>query len=140
MLKSMTGFGRGEYLDAEHRFVVEIKAVNHRFNEIVIRMPKQLGSLEDKIRRTVANTLARGRIDIFVTVDKYTTDTRLVRVDKELAIAYYNALRELSELLAISVTDNVYQLAKFPDILKVEEQAEDVEKYDWIWPWGISRC
>lgn len=131
MLKSMTGFGRGENFDAEHRFVVEIKAVNHRYNEIVIRMPKQLGSLEDKIRRTVANTLARGRIDIFITVDKYAAQKRLVRVDKELAIAYYNALRELSELLAISVTDNVYQLAKFPDILQVEEQAEDVAA---LWP------
>ncbi|MDR3564862.1 MAG: YicC family protein [Negativicutes bacterium] len=126
MLKSMTGFGRGEFLDAEHRFIVEIKAVNHRYNEIVIRMPKNLGSLEDKIRRSVANTLVRGRIDIFITVDEYGQRGRAVRVDKELAIAYHKALKELGDLFSLNAGDNIYHIARYPDVLKVEEVADDV--------------
>lgn len=131
MLKSMTGFGRGEYLDEAHRFIVEIKAVNHRFNEIVVRMPKNLGSLEDKIRRIVSNTLSRGRIDIFITFDEYSQKKRSVRVDKELAIAYHNSLKELADLFAVSIREDIFQIAKYPDVIKVEEQTEDV---DALWP------
>ena len=126
MLKSMTGFGRGEYLDSEHRLIVEIKAVNHRYNEIVIRMPKNLGSLEDKIRRTISNTLVRGRIDVFITMDEYGEKKRAIRVDKELAIAYHKALRELAELFSTSINENIDRIAKYPDVIKVEEVTEDV--------------
>lgn len=127
MLKSMTGFGRGEFMDAEHRLVVEVKAVNHRYNEIVIRMPKNLGSLEDKIRKTVAATLQRGRIDVFVTVDEYGEKNRGVRVDKELAIAYHKALKELGELLGAPAGDSAHQISRYPDVLRVEEVSTDVE-------------
>jgi len=126
VLKSMTGFGRGEYLDAEHRFIVEIKAVNNRYNEIVIRMPKMLASLEDKIRRMVANVLARGRIDVYITVDDFGQKKRTVRVDKELAMAYHKAMKELRELLELPAAESVSQIARYPDVLKVEEVADDI--------------
>ena len=127
MLKSMTGFGRGEYLDNGHRFIVEIKAVNHRYNEIVIRMPKNLGSLEDKIRRSVSNTLIRGRIDIYITLDEFGEKKRAVRVDNELAMAYHESLRTLAELFSTSsIQDHLDQIAKYPDVIKVEEVTEDV--------------
>jgi len=118
-------------MDAGHRFIVEIKAVNHRYNEIVIRMPKNLGSLEDKIRRSVANTLVRGRIDIFITADEYGQRTRAVRVDKELAIAYHKALKELGDLFAVPASENIYHIARYPDVIKVEEVAEDISL---LWP------
>jgi len=125
VLKSMTGFGRGEYLDKEHRFIVEIKAVNHRYNEIVVRMPKNLGSLEDKIRRSVSNTLVRGRIDIFITMEEYGEKKRKVRVDKELAIAYHESLRELADLFSTPIKEDVYYIAKYPDVIRAEEVNED---------------
>ncbi|HMM20456.1 MAG TPA: YicC family protein [Selenomonadales bacterium] len=131
MLKSMTGFGRGEYLDAGHRFTVEIKAVNHRYNEIVIRMPKNLGPLEDRIRKAVSGTLVRGRIDVFITVDEYSERSRTVRVDKELAIAYHKALKELGDLFSVTPGENVHHIARYPDVLRVEEVAESVEM---LWP------
>jgi uncharacterized protein (TIGR00255 family) len=127
----MTGFGRGEFQDNEHRLIVEIKAVNHRYNEIVIRMPKNLGALEDKIRRSVSNVLVRGRIDIFITMDEYGQKKRAVRIDKELAIAYNKALKDLDELFSTGVSDNIYQIAKFPDVIKAEEVTEDVIV---LWP------
>lgn len=131
MIKSMTGFGRGEFIDHEHRFIVEIKAVNHRYNEIVIRMPKNLGPLEDKIRRNVSNTLARGRIDVFITMDEYGQKRRSVRVDKELAIAYHKALGDLAELFSTSINENIYNIAKYPDVIRAEEVTEDALA---LWP------
>jgi len=127
----MTGFGRGEFIDSNHRIIVEIKAVNHRYNEIVIRMPKTLGSLEDKIRRTIASTILRGRIDAFITIDEYGDKKKAVRVDKELAMAYHNAMRELADLLKVPAADNIYHLSKYPEVFKVEEVSEDLEQ---LWP------
>lgn len=127
----MTGFGRGEVLDQDHRLIVEIKAVNHRYNEIVIRMPKNLASLEDKIRRQIAARLVRGRIDVFITVEEYGQARREVRVDKELAIAYDKAIRELADLLHMTPSESVAQITRYPDVLKVEEIREDVSL---LWP------
>lgn len=132
MLKSMTGFGRGEFHDQSHRLIVEIKAVNHRYNEIVVRMPKNLASLEDKIRRSIAATLVRGRIDVYITLDEFAQKNRAVRVDKELAIAYHSAMRDLADVLGMPAGDNLLlHIAKYPDVLKVEELAEDVLQ---LWP------
>ncbi|MDU4961461.1 MAG: YicC/YloC family endoribonuclease [Sporomusaceae bacterium] len=124
----MTGFGRGEFMDNHHRFTVEIKAVNHRYNEIVIRMPKNLNVLEDKIRRRVAGALSRGRIDIYITLDEYGEKKRCLRVDKELAIAYHKALRELAGFLELPADISVRQIAAYPDVLKTEDVVEDAEQ------------
>ena len=131
MLKSMTGFGRGEIMATGHRFVVEIKAVNHRYNEIVIRMPKQLNSMEEKIRRMVAKTLSRGRIDIYVTLEDYAEKKRQITVDQELALAYQAALQTLNIVLARSLDENMQRIVSYPDVLRTTEIAEDVEL---LWP------
>ena len=127
----MTGFGRGEFMDNHHRFIVEIKAVNHRYNEIVIRMPKNLNSLEDRIRRRVADALARGRIDVYVSMDEYGEKKHSLRVDKELAIAYHKALRDLAEILQVPTEISLRQIISYPDIIKSEEVVEDAQ---CLWP------
>ena len=65
MLRSMTGFGRGEYSDGERRFIVEIKTVNHRYIDINVRMPR-FDSLEEKIHKLVKKHITR-KVDIFIT-------------------------------------------------------------------------
>ena len=71
MVKSMTGFGRGCYEEENFSVTVEIKSVNHRYNETAIRLPHFLNPLEDKIRKTILASVSRGRIDVFVTA-RYT--------------------------------------------------------------------
>ena len=132
MFKSMTGFGRGEYLDRDHRFTVEIRAVNHRYNDIVLRIPKTLGGLEDRTRKSIAGTLARGRIDVVVTSDDYLERHRNIRVDKGLAGGYYQAVKDVAEACGLSMEHvSPYDIAKFPDVLKIEETVEDL---DSLWP------
>ena len=132
MFKSMTGFGRGEYLDSDHRFIVEIRAVNHRFNDIVLRIPKHLGALEDRVRKSIAGTLARGRIDVVVTADDCMERRRTIRVDKGLASGYFQAVKDVADACSLDIKAvSAYDIAKFPDVLKVEEIAEDLET---LWP------
>ena len=131
MLKSMTGFGRGEYKDNSHHITVEMRAVNHRYTEVVFRMPRTLCSLEDRARRLILSAVSRGRLDVTVTVEEFGEQKRTVKVDRELALAYYNALKELKELFQTQENISVSLLAKYPDVIKVEEVADDLEK---IWP------
>lgn len=132
MLKSMTGFGRGEFTDTSHTFIVEIKAVNHRYNDVVIRMPRVLNSLEDKIRRNILGKLSRGRMDVFITMDDYTADKSNVQVDKQLALSYGRAFEELSRLLMFdpSERERFAYVLKSPDVVTQKDMRADA---DCLW-------
>ena len=133
-LKSMTGFGRGEYRADGLDLVVEIKAVNHRYNETVVRMPRVLNVLEDRMRRLIAGEVNRGRIDLFITLEDRRPGLKTVSVDKELAIAYHNALRELAtivgaDLAKISVEEQFSCLLRYPELLASTQMEGDAESY-----------
>ncbi len=133
-LKSMTGFGRGEYRADGLDIVVEIKAVNHRYNETVVRMPRVLNALEDRIRRHVADEISRGRVDLFITLEDRRPGLKTVSVDKELAFAYHNALRELAavaglDLDAMSSKEQFIQLLRYPELLSTTQLEGDAEGY-----------
>ena len=122
----MTGFGRGVYSDEEVKFVVEIKTVNHRYNDIFIKMPKTLNQLEDKIRTTITSKIHRGRVDISISMELFNNSNKKVNVDKKLAIAYDNVLRELAVALEIPYTTALLEIAKQPDILVITEDEADI--------------
>lgn len=131
MLKSMTGYGRGEHEDGSKSFSVEMRSVNHRFCEVVIKLPKYYAALEDRIRKLVQERVARGRVDVFVTIDDFGSGNKSIRVDKDLAMAYYNALKELGETLGISENVEIMEIARFPDVISLEEIQDDLEQ---LWP------
>ena len=122
----MTGFGRGVYSDEEVKFVVEIKTVNHRYNDIFIKMPKTLNQLEDKIRTTITSKIHRGRVDISISMELFNNSNKKVNVDKKLAIAYDNVLRELAVALEIPYTTALLEIAKQPDVLVIREDEADI--------------
>lgn len=130
MVRSMTGFGRGESSGEFGRIVVEMKAVNHRFSEIVFRMPRQFSSLEDPARKLIAARVSRGRVDVFVSYEA-SAQARGVKVDKELAMAYYNALMALGKEIGSKSELSLDTLAKLPDVLQVEEGEVTAEQ---LWP------
>jgi len=130
MVRSMTGFGRGEVTGEFGRIVVEMKAVNHRFSEVVFRMPRQFSALEEQARKLVQNRVSRGRVDVFVSWEA-AAKARGVKVDKELAIAYYNALKELAGEIGSKSELSLDTLARLPDVLTVEEGQVTAED---LWP------
>ena len=127
MVKSMTGYGRGEAVSDSHRITVEAKSVNHRFLEIVVRMPKQLLPLEEKIKGLVQEKVTRGRVDIFISLEENGEKKRLVKVDKGLGLAYYNALRELADDWGIPEKFDLVQMASLPGLLSLENEEDDLE-------------
>ncbi|HWI65909.1 MAG TPA: YicC/YloC family endoribonuclease [Symbiobacteriaceae bacterium] len=129
-VRSMTGFGRGEAGGDLGRIVVEMKAVNHRFSEVVFRMPRQFNALEEPARKLVQARVSRGRVDVFVSWTA-AAKARGVQVDKELAIAYYNALTELGGEIGSKTELSLDTLARLPDVLKVEDSEVTA---DDLWP------
>lgn len=132
----MTGFGRGEYEDEAFSFVIEMKTVNHRYNEVAIRLPRFLNAVEDKIRKTILKTVSRGRVDVFITASYVNSENCQIKVDKGLALAYHNALQEVSAAVGFEEAKLLEQaeimyLSRCPDVISAQEGYFDVEV---LWP------
>ena len=132
MVNSMTGFGRGEQLGLGYHFSIEIKSVNHRYQEIMVKIPRNFNLLEERIRKIIQEKTQRGRIEVYVNVKETEEKERFVKVDKELALSYDKSLKELANLLDTTYTTDVYSLVSLPEILSVEEQETDIEA---VWPY-----
>ena len=129
MIKSMTGFGRGEASQDNVTFSVDIKTVNHRYSDISIRLPRMVSPLEEKIREYIGSKLNRGKIDIYINYDSFGQDTK-VKLDTNLAAAYVDSLDILKQQFGIKDDISLSLLTKFPDILKLETEEKDL---DFLW-------
>lgn len=131
MTNSMTGFGRAETSGLGYSFAVEMKSVNHRFLEIVVKLPRYLNSLEENVRKLIQDQLGRGRIEVYINTKETEEKKRLVKVDKELTLSYDNSLKELAQLLNSTYIPDIYRLASLPEVLSVAEEEADAAA---LWP------
>ncbi len=127
MAKSMTGFGRGEIKGLGYSFSLEMKSVNHRYLEILVKTPRNFSVFEDRIRKVIQNTIQRGRLEVYINVKETEEKKRMVKLDKELALSYDNSLKELAQVLDSGYKTDIYRLASLPDVMIVEEEEVDIE-------------
>lgn len=127
MIKSMTGFGRYENDTKERKIIIEMKAVNHRYLELSIRMPKKLNFFEAGIRNTLKQYVSRGKVDMFITYEDYTEGKTCVKYNEEIAGEYYNYIVKMSEAFHMPNDIKLSELARFPDVFSLEEQSIDEE-------------
>ena len=114
MIKSMTGFGRAEYSDEKRRITVEIKAVNHRYLDCSIKMPKKLSFFEASIRTLLKDYIQRGKVDVFITYEDYTENNLNLKYNRDMARAYYSYLKEMAEEFGIENDVRVSTLSRYP--------------------------
>ena len=127
MLKSMTGYGRREEIADGKKILCEIKSVNHRYTDYNIKVPRHYGFLEERIRNLVSEYIKRGKIDIYVSIENFAEADKEITVNTELAKSYYNALKELSEILDLKDDISAVGLSKYPDIFTLKQKEEDEE-------------
>ncbi len=130
LIKSMTGFGRGEVNDGIRNFTVEIKSVNHRYNDTLVKMPRHIGYLEESIKKQIRNVVSRGRVEVYINLEYISEGEVEVNVDLPLAKSYKNAIDLLCEEIGLKNDISVELFAKFPDILKTKKREEDEDE---IW-------
>ncbi|NLM21327.1 MAG: YicC family protein [Peptococcaceae bacterium] len=131
MLNSMTGFGRGEAKGLGYHFSVEMKSVNYRFQETIVKMPRTFLSFEDTIRKIIQEKVKRGRIEVYVNLKETEERKRMVKVDKDLTLKYDISLKELAQSLNTTYHTNIFRLVNLPEVLSVEE--EEIEA-KILWP------
>lgn len=125
MIKSMTGFGRGKYENEGRIYTVDIKSVNHKYTDISVRLPRFLNSEEDKIRKRISSAISRGKVDVLVTFENYSSKGTNIRINKELAKEYIRELKSLAEETELNFNVDVIDISKFPEILKIEDDQDE---------------
>lgn len=130
MIRSMTGFGRGESNDETKNFTTEIKSINHRYNDIIVKIPKHISYLEEKIKKLTRSYVSRGRIEIYIGLEYIGESDIDVKVNLPLAKSYNNALLEIANALGIEQKVDIDLVSRFPDILTTEKKKEDEQQ---IW-------
>jgi len=123
MIKSMTGYGKGEVPYAGGKVVVEIRCVNHRYGEISVKLPRQLLRFESEIKKRVAQQLLRGKIDIFIQVEG-AGGAGAPALNLQLAIGYYKALNSIREALGIGEPITVSMIAAQKDVITLATEGE----------------
>ena len=130
MLKSMTGFGRCEIVQIDRKITVEMKAVNHRYCDISIKMPKKLSFFEAGIRNVLKHFIGRGKIDVYITYEDYTENNVCVKYNSDLAREYLSNLEKMRDQFNLEFDIRVSALSRYPEVLTLEEQTID-EKELW---------
>lgn len=125
MIKSMTGFGRATYEVDGRTYTVEIKSVNHKYNDINIRLPRFLNSIEDELRKQIQANISRGKIDVFINFDNYSDKGYNIKINRNLAKEYLTELKSLADETGIPFELSVIDVSKLPDILKMEEDGDE---------------
>ena len=130
MMKSMTGFGRGEYQGDGMHVEVEVKSFNHRYCDVFPHLPRRLNSLEGQLRNLVKQRVSRGRIEITVQSDLASLADQKLELDLNLARDLHLALKTLQENLALPGEIRLETMANFKEIFSRKEVEMDVEK-EW---------
>ncbi|MFL0247007.1 YicC/YloC family endoribonuclease [Candidatus Clostridium stratigraminis] len=127
MARSMTGFGRGTKDMEGKSFSIEMKSVNHRYLDINIKLPRNLISLEERIRKVVSQNLNRGKVDIFITQNTYSTNDVIANFNQSLADSYVKCLQEIKERYNVRDDISVSLVARFPDVITLNQKEDDLE-------------
>lgn len=128
MVKSMTGFGRCEIEQDNRKFTVEMKAVNHRYLDLNIKMPKKLNFFEAAIRNLMKDYIQRGKVDIFITFEDYTEENVNIKYNHDIAAEYLGFLRQMKEDFGLEDDIRVSTLSRYPEVFTMEEQGIDEAK------------
>lgn len=123
----MTGFGRSEMINEDRKIVVEIKAVNHRYCDMNVKLPKKLNYFETTIRNFLKDYIQRGKVDVFIVYEDYTKSNVCVKYNKEIAAEYVAHLNSMVDDFGLVSDLKPSVIGRFPEVFSLEEKAEDEE-------------
>lgn len=132
MLKSMTGFGRGEMADDRMKITVEMKSVNHRYLDLGIKMPKRLNAYEATVRNILKEYIQRGKVDVFVSYEEFADSGISLKYNQALAREYMNICRQMQQEFDLRQDASVSMLAKFPEVITMEQVSENDETVETL--------
>ncbi len=133
MLTGMTGFGQGVFEDSKCKISIQIQSVNRKFCEIVINLPRELASLENRINREISKRVQRGYITVSVTVESYETPAPQIFFNRPLIRKYIEGLRLLGREFKVDPSIDLNQILKLPDAVLIRAHSRALPP-NRVWP------
>ena len=128
MIRSMTGYGRAEKIIDGREITVELRAVNNRYLDLNVKLPRVYGFAEDAVKSLVKANVNRGKLDMFITVN-VTEDTSVkIALNKPVLEGYLAALKSIASDYGVRDDISVTALSRMPDVFVIEKQEEDEQK------------
>lgn len=128
MIKSMTGYGRGQGTFSGGEITVEIKSVNNRYLDCGVKLPRVYSYVEDSVKALVQKHISRGKVDVFITINSSGADNVKITLNRPVVEGYLGALREMAQEYQIREDISVSLLSRFNDVFLVEKQEEDEDE------------
>jgi uncharacterized protein (TIGR00255 family) len=121
MIKSMTGYGKGQGASEEVTLTVEIRSVNHRYSDVTVKAPRSLLSLEGEIKKIVSRRLNRGKIDIFINQEFAALAASVPTLNRPLASAYVELFEQIRTSFPVDGGIPLSLLAAQRDVVVLKE-------------------
>lgn len=125
MIKSMTGFGRGEYKSEKYSVVVELKTVNHKYTDFNFRIPRSFAFAEEDMKKEIKKILNRGKVEVQLSFENLKEETVNVTVNTKLASEYMKKLSDLAEACGLEERPKLEMIAKLPEVMVVTPEDEN---------------
>lgn len=131
MIKSMTGFGKGESKSQFGRFTVEVRTLNHRYFDISSRIPNNLGVFEDRIRRYINKHIKRGKVNLALSLKKNSKGFETIKLDHDAIQKYHKMLTKIKKRFNLKDEIKLSHILSFPDVIVQDQPEYDVNS---VWP------
>lgn len=137
MIRSMTGFGRSKYENDSREYIVEIKSVNNRYNDVNIKMSRAISYLEEKAKKVITNSIVRGKLDVYIGFLNNSDTGKEIKLNVDLAKRYIDELKRLADETKIVNDINVMEVSKLPDVFMIRTEEDGAEEIIWE---ELSKC
>ena len=129
MIKSMTAFGRGEYMLGDKVFIAEIRSVNNRYRDVILRIPKNLQILEDEIRSQIFTKIRRGRIEVSIHAEKNGKEAGYeLELNQPLVRSYLKIISQLSDEFSLEKNLSVEYISQLKDVILIKSEEIDIDE------------
>ena len=125
MVRSMTGYGKGIAENSDARVTIEMKSVNHRYLDLNIKLPKKLNFLESTIRNKISESVFRGKVDVYITLNEHSDACYQVTINDAIAQKYYDSISAMADKLGIDNDMKASSISRLPDVIELEEMEAD---------------
>ena len=140
MVRSMTGYGKGNAENADARVTIEMKSVNHRYLDLNIKLPKKLNFLESQIRNKISESIFRGKVDVYITLNEHSDACYKVSINDTIASEYYDSISQMAKKLGVENDIKASNLVRLPDVIELEETEGDEDSLKELVFSALSDC
>ncbi|PHU41536.1 YicC family protein [Pseudobutyrivibrio ruminis] len=136
----MTGYGKGIAENSDARVTIEMKSVNHRYLDLNIKLPKKLNFLESTIRNKISESVFRGKVDVYITLNEHSDACYQVSINDAIAQKYYDSISAMADKLGIDNDMKASSISRLPDVIELEEMEADEDSLKTLVLEALDAC